>query len=63
MRDINKDIAETFRKARALLDSGIDPTPYLPVEDPGAPASCNHWPGQKRCMVCGMGLSETDRRT
>ena len=23
---------------------------------------CNHWPTQKRCGVCGMGISANERR-
>jgi hypothetical protein len=26
-------------------------------------ASCNHWPGQARCGVCGMGYRPEERRT
>lgn len=26
-------------------------------------ASCCHWPGQRRCSVCGMGYSPEERRT
>lgn len=28
------------------------------LNDPDKPATCNHWPGQKRCGVCGMGMSD-----
>jgi hypothetical protein len=24
---------------------------------------CNHWPGQERCGVCGMGFAPNERRT
>lgn len=26
-------------------------------------AGCNHWPGQVRCGVCGMGYAPEERRT
>lgn len=41
--------------------AGIEWAP-LPPEWLEAPAArskqCNHWPGQKRCEVCGMGKAE-----
>ena len=24
------------------------------------PPACNHWPGQRRCQVCGMGVKDAD---
>jgi hypothetical protein len=26
-------------------------------------SGCNHWPGQRRCAVCGMGYGPEERRT
>jgi len=35
----------------------------LPPEQQENPAGCNHWPGQARCGVCGMGYKSTERRS
>lgn len=48
----NYPVGAPFRECTCGFDAALEAA--APASEP----HCNHWPGQPRCEVCGMGASE-----
>jgi len=54
--DISSKIGAIFTCLKCEENYQVEaPVPECPVC--GWSRTCNHWPGQKRCGVCGMGMT------